>query len=115
MLSPCNFQEKWLQEIAQKNRPHDPRGTKQNSFTARFWEWGAQRFYGCGILVVFLACIQESKEEKIREKIPDGSQIVEENKENLTIFKPPVKTSWLVTGALVPLVSRYSAIGDTIS
>ena len=27
-----------------KNPPHIPRGTKQHSFTPRFWEWGVPKF-----------------------------------------------------------------------
>ena len=27
-----------------KNLPHIPRGTKQHSFMARFWEWGVSKF-----------------------------------------------------------------------
>ena len=41
-FSPSNFQAKWPQKKP-KNPPHFPRGTKQNSFTPRFWEWGAPR------------------------------------------------------------------------
>ena len=60
-FSSFNFQEKWLQENSRRilQIQNFPRGTNQNSFTARFWEWGLPKV--CGSQGPFFLFFQSSK------------------------------------------------------